>query len=151
MVTRREMMKTMAAGSAAFAAMFASGLAMAEAGGKVAASMPGGGKGVKVTELMRKDIPDMKGKQVSVVTVTYAPGASSSPHRHPGSVFAYVLEGAVVSQVEPGKPTTYTQGQMWYELPMHLHRISRNASTTEQARILAFLIMNKGQKLVLPA
>jgi quercetin dioxygenase-like cupin family protein len=148
MITRREMMKTMAAGSAAIAAMLSSGIAMAAE--KSAPNPTAGDKGVVVTELMRHALPDARGREVVVVTVEYAPGASSTAHRHPGSTFAYVLEGSIESQVDPGKPVTYAAGQMWYELPRHTHRISRNASSSEPAKLLAFLVMKKGQQLVLP-
>jgi quercetin dioxygenase-like cupin family protein len=37
------------------------------------------------------------GKEITVLTVDYAPGGVSDAHVHPGSVVAYVLEGAVVS------------------------------------------------------
>ena len=147
-ITRREMMKTMAAGSAALAAMLSSGIAMAAE--KSVSNPTAGDKGVTVTPLMRHALPDAPGHEVVVVTVDYAPGASSTAHRHPGSTFAYVLEGAIESEVDPGKPVTYTKGQMWYELPLHVHRISRNASATEPAKLLAFLVMKKGQQVVLP-
>ncbi len=148
MITRREMMKTMAAGSAALAAML--GAAAAIAAESPAPNPTANDKGVTVTELMRHALPDVPGHEVSVVTVEYAPGAVSTAHRHPGSTFAYVLEGSIESQVEPGKTATYSAGQMWYELPMHVHRVSRNASATAPAKLLAFLVMKKGQQLVLP-
>jgi hypothetical protein len=56
----------------------------------------------------------------------------------------------VVSAVDPGKPVTYKAGQSWYELPMHTHRVARNASKSRKAMILALLISEKGQELVLP-
>src|SRR5262245_11641608 len=68
-----------------------------------------------VSVLMKQRLADMTGKEATVQTVDYAPGAASIPHLHPGSVFAYVLEGAVVSQSEGEKPVTYTKGQSWYE------------------------------------
>jgi uncharacterized cupin superfamily protein len=46
------------------------------------------------------------------------PYQASNPHGHPGSVFAYVLEGEVVSQLADGKPVTYKQGGSWYETPL---------------------------------
>lgn len=92
----------------------------------------------------------MEGKVASLVTVTYAPGAGSQPHRHPGPVFGYILEGAIVSQVEPGPPITYRAGEAFYEPPMHVHRVSRNASKTRPAKLLAFVITEKGQPLTLP-
>ncbi len=53
-----------------------------------------------VSVLMKQSLADMAGKVATVLTVDYAPGAVSDAHVHPGSVFAYVLEGSVVSQVE---------------------------------------------------
>ncbi|HTW86531.1 MAG TPA: cupin domain-containing protein [Candidatus Binataceae bacterium] len=148
MITRREMMKTMAAGSAAIAAILNSGIAMAAE--KSTEDPTAGDKGVTVTELIHHALPDAPGHEVVVVEVEYAPGAASTAHRHPGSTFAYVLEGSIESQVEPGKPVTYTAGQMWYELPLHVHRISRNASNSQPAKLLAFLVMKPGQQPVLP-
>ncbi|HEX5482060.1 MAG TPA: cupin domain-containing protein [Terriglobia bacterium] len=104
----------------------------------------------RVDQILQHSLPGAKGKVGTLVTVSYAPGASSMPHRHPGPVFAYVLEGAIVSQVEPGPPITYKQGQAFYEPPMHVHRISRNASKTRPAKLLAFQITRKGQPLTLP-
>ena len=156
MMTRRELMKVMG-GSAAVAAQLLAALTVTHAAGVIkqegkAVSGPGASdKGVTVRVILQHDMPDVPGKQLNVVTVDFAPGAISSPHRHPGSVVAYVLEGAVVSEVDPGKPATYKAGQSWYELPMHTHRIARNASKTRPAKILAVLIAEKGQELVLPA
>jgi quercetin dioxygenase-like cupin family protein len=156
MMTRREMMKTMA-GSTAIAAQLFGALALAQAAeggakeeGKVITGPGASDKGVTVRALMQHDLPDAPGKQLSVVTVEFEPGAASSPHRHPGSVVAYVLEGSVVSAVDPGKPVTYKTGQSWYELPTHTHRVARNASKSRKAMILALLISEKGQELVLP-
>ncbi|HTJ09000.1 MAG TPA: cupin domain-containing protein [Candidatus Binataceae bacterium] len=155
MITRRQMMKAMG-GSAAVAAQLFAALALAEAaedsameGGK-APNPLAGDKGVTVRPIMQHDLPDVPGKQISVVVVEFAPGAGNSPHRHPGSTVAYVLEGSVVSQVDPDKPVTYHAGQTWYELPEHTHRVARNASKTRPAKILAVLISAKGQELVLP-
>ena len=49
-----------------------------------------------VSVLMKQRLADMTGKEGTVITVDYAPGAASEPHFHPGQVFAYVLEGAVI-------------------------------------------------------
>lgn len=154
MITRREMMKALAAGpAAALGVELIAALAIAQdangAGKKI--SGPGASDpGVTVRPLLQHDLPDVPGKQLSVVTVEFAPGAGSSPHRHPGSVVAYVLEGTVISEVDPGKPVTYKAGQSWYELPMHVHRVARNPSKKRPAKIIAFLIVEKGQELVLP-
>src|SRR5438046_7196333 len=84
-----------------------------------------------VSVLMKQTLADMAGKVATMLTVAYAPGAASDPHVHPGSVFAYVLEGTVVTQLEGEQPVTYTKGQSWYESPKKPHMVSRNASVTE--------------------
>lgn len=154
MITRREMMKALAAGpAAALAVELLAALALAgsaESAGKPISGPGASDKGVIVRPVLAHELPDVPGKQLSVVTVDFAPGAGSSPHRHPGSVVAYVLEGTVISQVDPGKPVTYKAGQGWYELPMHVHRVARNPSKTRPAKIIAFLISEKGQPLVMP-
>jgi quercetin dioxygenase-like cupin family protein len=159
MITRRELMKTMA-GSAAVAAQLFAAISLAQAADVAAPGAKKDGsktpnplasdKGVTVRPIMQHDLPDVPGKQISMVVVDFAPGAGNSPHSHPGSTVAYVLEGSVVSEVDPGKPVTYHAGQSWYELPRHTHRIARNASKTRPARILAVLISGKGESLVLP-
>ena len=66
-------------------------------------------------------------------------------HKHSGPVFAYVLEGSVENQVDPDQPKTYNAGDYWYEPAMHVHRLLRNLSDTQQARILVFEVLPKGK------
>ena len=103
-----------------------------------------------VSVLMKQPLADMAGKVATVLTVDYAPGAASDPHVHPGSVFAYVLEGTVVTQVEGEQPMTYTKGQSWYESPKQPHLVSKNASRTEPAKLLVFLLSQVGEALKAP-
>jgi quercetin dioxygenase-like cupin family protein len=103
-----------------------------------------------VSVLMKQPLADMVGKVATMLTVAYAPGAASDPHVHPGSVFAYVLEGTVVTQLEGEQPVTYTKGQSWYESPKKPHMVSRNASVTESAKILVFLLSGKGEVIKVP-
>ena len=62
-----------------------------------------------VSVLMKQPLADMAGKVATMLTVDYTLGAASDPHVYPGSVFAYVLEGTVVTQVEGEQPMTYTK------------------------------------------
>jgi len=103
-----------------------------------------------VSVLMKQPLADMAGEVATVLTVDYAPGAASDPHVHPGSVFAYVLEGSVVTQLEGEQHMTYTKGQSWYESPKKPHVVSRNASVTEPAKLLVFLLSQKGEALKVP-
>ncbi len=151
MITRREMMKSAGIGSA----LFAVGLlgALADSPAVRAADKNASGKsdaGVTVTKVYDYPIEELPGSNGIVVRVDYAPGAASSPHHHPGSAFVYVLDGAIESQVAPGPIVKYEKGQMWYEEPKAFHKVSRNASKTEPASILAFLIVPHGAALVIP-
>lgn len=103
-----------------------------------------------VSVLMKQSLADMAGKVATVLTVDYAPRAASGPHVLPGSVFAYVLEGAVVSQLEGGEPITYTKGQSWYESPKKPHIVSKNASKTEPAKLLVLLLSQEGEAIKAP-
>jgi len=105
----------------------------------------------RVKLVFQQLLPRMEGKEeATLVTVSYAPGTSSRPHRHPGPIFGYILEGSGGIQIEPSPPRTYRQGEAFYELPMHIHRISRNASKTRSAKLLAFQITHPGQLLTIP-
>ena len=106
--------------------------------------------GDSVSVLMKQSLADMAWKVATVLTVDYAPGAASDPHVHPGSVFAYVLEGTVITQLEGEQPMTYTKGQSWYELPKKPHMVSRNASVTESAKLLVLLLSQVGEALKVP-
>lgn len=103
-----------------------------------------------VSVLMKQSLADMTGKVATVLTVDYTPGAASDPHVHPGSVFAYVLEGTVVSQLEGEPPMTYTKGQSWYESPKKPHLVSKNGSPTEPAKLLVFLLSQGGEMIKAP-
>jgi quercetin dioxygenase-like cupin family protein len=103
--------------------------------------------------VFQHDLPDMAlhGWSVTTVEVSYAPAGSSTAHRHRGLTFAYVLEGEVVSRVGEEPEKTYATGEMWMETPGQLHAVSRNASTTKPARLLAILLAEKGKQLTTPA
>jgi quercetin dioxygenase-like cupin family protein len=106
----------------------------------------------KVTPLMTKPMPNLASgeKEGVMLTVEYAPGASSAQHRHSAHVFVYVVQGAVVMQVKGGPEVTLTAGQTFYELPEDIHAVSKNASATEPAKIVVFTVKDKGTPLVIP-
>jgi quercetin dioxygenase-like cupin family protein len=103
-----------------------------------------------VTSLMSKDLTNMPGKEVLMITVEYPPGWSDPVHRHNAQGFIYVLEGSVVMQVKGGKEVTLTPGQTFYEGIDDVHVIGRNASTTKPAKLLVFLVKNKGAPVLVP-
>jgi quercetin dioxygenase-like cupin family protein len=104
-----------------------------------------------VVPVMRKDLPDVPGKEMLILTVEYPPGAVESIHRHDAYAFVYVLEGSIVEQVRGGKEVTLTPGQTFYEGPNDVHTVGRNASTTKPAKFVVVLLKKKGVDAVLPA
>jgi quercetin dioxygenase-like cupin family protein len=98
----------------------------------------------KVTSLMSKDLTDIPGKEVLMITVEYPPGGADPIHRHNAPGFIYVLEGSVVMQVKGGKEVTLTPGQTFYEGSDDVHVVGRNASNTKPAKFLVFLVKDKG-------
>ena len=112
---------------------------------------PGTGDGEeKITILEQRTLPDAPGKTALVFTVEYAPGQQSIPHVHGGSVVAYVLEGAVISQLDGEPPVTYRAGQSWYETPRIGHLVSRNASNTKPAKLLVWILNEGDEPLLTP-
>src|SRR5437867_3452091 len=80
--------------------------------------------------------------------VGYAPGRVGAVHHHAGFVLAYVLEGAVIAKISgQGEERTYTTGQMFYEQPGATHEVSKNASQTQPAKLLAMIFAKKGSTL----
>lgn len=104
----------------------------------------------KVTPLTSKDLSELPGKEVSIITVEYPPGSVDPVHRHHAHAFVYVLEGSIVMQVKGGKEVTLTPGQTFYEGPDDVHLVGRNASTTEPAKFVVLLIKDKGAPVLVP-
>ncbi|MGE5243780.1 MAG: cupin domain-containing protein [Betaproteobacteria bacterium] len=141
MITRRDSFGSLAL----LAGLTASGH---QAFAQASASAPGPARG----PVFRHDLPDitMDGWEVTVSYVDYAPGRVGRRHHHPGFVLAYVLEGAVVTKISGQEERTYNVGEMFYEPPGSTHEVSRNASDTEPARLLAMIFAKKGVPLTSP-
>ena len=106
-----------------------------------------------VTPKFGQAIANIPGKSIRVVEVDYAPGASSLTHTHATSAFiyAYVLSGEVESKVNDGETRRYKAGESWFEAPGAVHSISRNASDTVPAKLLAvFVVDTDDMKLTTP-
>lgn len=104
--------------------------------------------------VFKHDLPavNLDGWEVTVSHVDYAPGRVGAPHQHAGFVLAYVLEGKVVAKVSgQGPERTYSVGEMFYEQPGATHEVSKNASQTEPAKLLAMIFAPKGATLTKPA
>lgn len=104
--------------------------------------------GDKVTTTFEQAIPNIPGKSMIALVVDYPPGGASQPHSHAKSAFiyAYVLSGAIESKVNDEPTQVYRAGQSWHETPGSRHPVSRNASKTKPARLLAVFVVDTDDK-----
>jgi len=104
--------------------------------------------GDAIKPVLSEKLPNVPGKSISTILVTYAPGGTSKAHRHAGSVLAYVLSGEIRSENSATGPAkVYKAGEAFFEPPGSEHLISENASKTEPASLLAIFIADDGAKL----
>jgi quercetin dioxygenase-like cupin family protein len=102
------------------------------------------GTGDSVKPNFSQAIPGIPGKSLIAVEVEYAPGGASLPHTHAKSAFiyAYVVSGSIASKVNDGPERVYKAGQSFYEEPGWRHPVSRNASKTKPAKLLAVFVVD---------
>jgi quercetin dioxygenase-like cupin family protein len=124
--------------------------AAASAAVAIATATPAAAQGVgqKVTPHFAQAISNIPGKSLIAVEVDYAPGGASPSHIHAKSafIFAYVLSGEIESQVNDGPKRVYRAGESFYETPGSRHPVSRNASQTAPAKLLAVFVVDTDDK-----
>ncbi len=66
------------------------------------------------------------------------------PHTHAKSAFiyAYVVSGSIASKVNDEPERVYKAGEGFSENPGSRHLVSRNASMSEPAKLLAVFVVN---------
>jgi quercetin dioxygenase-like cupin family protein len=92
-------------------------------------------------------LPNVPGKRVTIVRVFYGPGGFTRPHRHSGSVTAYITRGEIRSQLGGGPVETFRVGQSFFEPPGATHLVSANASSSEPAELIAVFVADEGAQL----
>ena len=102
---------------------------------------------------LTRALPQLDGHRLeaTLVEVTYGPGQSSAPHRHPCPVIGYVLEGEYRTQSGAEPAAVYRAGQTFYEAPDAVHRVSANASADRPVRFLAYFVCDRQGPLSVPA
>ena len=104
--------------------------------------------GVQTKRVSGEKLGNVSGKSLTAIVVNYAPGGKSGTHRHAGSVFAYVLSGAIRSENSATGPAkVYKAGDSFFEPPGYQHLVSENASNKESARLLAIFVADDGAQL----
>ncbi len=108
--------------------------------------------------LFSAPLADAPGKNLVVVELSYAPNAAPPStaeqqprgHRHPGSVYVHVIEGAVRLAIAGQPVQVVAAGGSFFEPVGAHHLINENASATEPARAIAVMIVPEGAPLVTP-
>jgi quercetin dioxygenase-like cupin family protein len=101
------------------------------------------------TELLRKPATGVEGKEIVVFVADLPPGAVAARHFHPGDEAIYMLQGALMFEPEGGQPFELKAGQITFNPGKHIHK-ARNASSSEPAKVLNFMLAEKGQPLAIP-
>jgi quercetin dioxygenase-like cupin family protein len=91
---------------------------------------------------------DGKEAKATVVEVTLEPGQEGDPHRHPGPVFGYVLEGEYEHAINDDLTKVLKTGETFYEPTGALHRVSKNPSAKTKTRILAVILHSRDAKQI---
>jgi quercetin dioxygenase-like cupin family protein len=102
-----------------------------------------------VRQIFSVPLPNVPGKSLSAVMVSYEPGGKSPSHNHhSASVFAFIVSGAIRSENSATGPAkVYKAGESFFEPPGSIHSVSENASTTEPASLLAVFVADDGAEL----
>jgi quercetin dioxygenase-like cupin family protein len=95
-------------------------------------------------DVIKQTLPGDSLREMTLVEVTYPPGTGSPAHQHANGVMAFVVSGSITSKVGDGPEQTYRAGEAWWEPVGAIHRVSRNASATEPATLLAIYIAPAG-------
>jgi quercetin dioxygenase-like cupin family protein len=112
--------------------------------GLASAQQPAGSSASTRRDVIKQELPGEPLRVLSLVEITYRPGGRSPAHLHPNGVMAYVMSGTIVSKVDDAPERIFHAGDAWWEPPGAIHRISRNASLTEPATLLAIYIAPMG-------
>jgi quercetin dioxygenase-like cupin family protein len=115
--------------------------------GAAAAEPPATATASKRRDVIKQDLPGEPARELILLEVSYPPGTGSPPHLHANGVMAFVVPGAIVSKVNDGPEQTFNAGAAWWEPPGAVHRISRNASSTEPATLRSISLPRAQRRL----
>ena len=95
-------------------------------------------------EVIKQALPGDPPREIALIEVSYPPGTGSPAHVHENGVMAFVVAGTIISQLGEGPQQTFHAGEAWWEPEGTVHRVSRNASSTAPASLLAIYIAPAG-------
>lgn len=106
--------------------------------------------GEKAKVLSTTDIKEkLDGKEATarVVELTIEPGQAGVPHRHPGPVFGYVVEGEYELGIDDQPTKVLKAGETFYEPTACLHRVSKNPGKVK-TRLIAMVLHPRDAKQI---
>lgn len=115
----------------------------------LAAALLAGPAAAQVSPLLNEPLGLDADYRATMITVDLPPNPAQPPttagqrgHRHPGSTYAYVARGEVISRLGDGTEKRFKTGEAWSETPNQAHYIV-NASATEPARLVVVMVVPK--------
>ncbi|MDB6174495.1 MAG: cupin protein [Chthoniobacteraceae bacterium] len=105
---------------------------------------------VKITELFKRDHPELAGKEILVKRIELGPGASAPPHAHPGMVTGYIETGSLEFQLKGGPLLKLKAGDTFFEPAGSHHMVAKNTDPAAKVVIIAFVVNPKGAPLSTP-
>jgi quercetin dioxygenase-like cupin family protein len=101
------------------------------------------------TEILRQSMSGLEGKEVVVFTADVPPGGVAPRHYHPGDETIYMLQGSLVFEPDHSQPFELKAGEVTFNPAKHIHQ-AKNPSSSQPAKVLNFMIAEKGQPLAIP-
>jgi quercetin dioxygenase-like cupin family protein len=105
---------------------------------------------VKITEIFKREHPELADKEVLVKRIELQPGASAPPHVHPGMVTGYVESGVLEFQIKGDPLLTLKAGDTFFEPPGSHHMVARNPDPAAKTVVIVFVVNPKGAPLSTP-
>jgi quercetin dioxygenase-like cupin family protein len=110
----------------------------------------GGGPEPIVNPRYSKNLSDVPGKEVLVLTSEYPPAGADPVHRHDAHGFIHALGGQIVMGVKGGAEVTLGPGDTFYEGHNDIRAVRWNASQAKRAKFLVMLVKNAGADALIP-
>ncbi len=99
----------------------------------------------KVMPLMTQDLKSVNGKAVQIITLDVDPLGDAPVHKHPGDVFGYVISGEYEVGIDDDPAKVFKAGEIFYEPNGVVHRVGRNPSQSDPAKVVVFMLLDEGK------
>jgi len=102
---------------------------------------------LKRTPLQKGDL-SIAGHEAVQAMAEFPPGVSAGKHFHPGEEVSYVLEGALILEIDGEAPRTIKAGEV-FMVPAGKHHDAKNGAPGT-TKVIATYIVEKGKPLATP-